>query len=109
MTAPSAKGPKPPTLRFEPALIYLHDLVWAAAAMIVVLKVRYHFEPKVFPTHLLSRATVWFVLICAVVFPLFRLQRGLWRFTAANDMVRILKAVVLANLLLLPLLFIASL
>jgi O-antigen biosynthesis protein WbqV len=74
--------------------------------MTVVLKVRYHFEPKPFPNHLLTRATVLFVLICAVVFPLFRLQRGLWRYTAANDMLRILKAVVLANLLLLPVLFI---
>jgi O-antigen biosynthesis protein WbqV len=48
------------------------------------------------------------VLICAVVFPLFRLHRGLWRFTAANDMLRIAQAVALANLLLLPVLFIAD-
>ena len=97
-----------PALRFVPLLIYMHDLVWAAATMIVVLQVRYHFEPKPFPPHLLLRATATFVVICALVFPLFRLHRGLWRFTAANDLVRIAQAVVLANLLLLPALFIGD-
>jgi FlaA1/EpsC-like NDP-sugar epimerase len=105
MTANQKAAGKKPPFRFAPLLIYLHDLAWAAAAMIIVLKVRYHFEPKPFPMHLLTRATVVFVLICAVVFPLFRLHRGLWRYTAANDMVRILRAVVLANLILLPALF----
>ncbi len=103
----SAQPQKSP-LRFEPLFIYLHDLIWAGAMMILVLKVRYHFEPRSFPPHLLLRATGWFVAICAVVFPLFRLQRGLWRFTAANDMLRILNAVALANLLLLPVLFITD-
>ena len=98
---------KPP-LRFAPLFIYLHDLAWAAMAMIIVLKVRYHFEPKPFPPHLLWRATVAFTAVCAVVFPLFRLHRGLWRFTAANDLLRIFQAVLLANLLLLPALFIGD-
>jgi len=106
MTVSTSKATPPRTMRFAPVLIYLHDLLWAAAAMTGVLLVRYHFEPKPFPTHLLTRATVLFVIICAVVFPLFRLQRGLWRYTAANDMLRILKAVVLANLVLVPVLFI---
>jgi O-antigen biosynthesis protein WbqV len=95
-------------LRFAPLLIYLHDLAWAAAAMVIVLKVRYHFEPKPFPAHLLGRATGTFVLICAAVFPLFRLHRGLWRFTDAHDLLRICRAVISANLLLLPVLFIVD-
>ena len=97
-----------PALRFAPLLIYLHDLAWAAAAMMLVLVARYHFEPKPFPPHLLMRATAAFVAICAIVFPMFRLHRGLWRFTAANDLVRIAQAVVLANLLLLPALFVGD-
>jgi O-antigen biosynthesis protein WbqV len=105
MTPPKRPAP---SIRLAPALIYAHDLVWAAAAMIVVLKVRYHFEPKPFPPHLLPRAVVAFVVICAVVFPLFRLHKGLWRFTAANDLLRVAEAVLLANLLLLPVLFLGD-
>jgi len=90
---------------FAPLMIYAHDLVWAAAAMILVLKVRYHFEAKPFPSHLLVRATGTFVLICALVFPAFRLHRGLWRYTAANDILRVLRAVLVAVVLLLPALF----
>ncbi len=104
MPVTPAKSP----LRFAPLFIYLHDLAWAAAAMIVVLKVRYHFEPKPFPPHLLARATVSFTILCAVVFPIFRLHRGLWRFTAANELLRIAQAVLLSNLLLLPTLFIGD-
>jgi O-antigen biosynthesis protein WbqV len=98
----------PKSIGFAPVLIYTHDLLWAAAAMIIVLKVRYHFEPKPFPPHLLPRATAVFVAICAVIFPLFRLHRALWRFTAANDLVRMAQAVLAANLLLLPALFIGD-
>jgi O-antigen biosynthesis protein WbqV len=101
-------SPTKPPPRFAPLFIYLHDLAWAAAAMIIVLKVRYHFEPKPFPPHLLGRATISFTAICAVVFPMFRLHRGLWRFTAANDLLRIAQAVLLANLLVLPALFIGD-
>jgi O-antigen biosynthesis protein WbqV len=101
MTAAARKGP----WTAGPGLIYLHDLAWAAVSMILALKLRYHFEAKPFPAALLPRASVMFVLISAVVFPLFRLHRGLWRFTAANDLVRIAQAVAAANLLLLPALF----
>ena len=104
MSRPSASR----ALRLAPLFIYLHDLLWAAAAMIVVLKVRYDFEPKPFPPHLLARATAAFTVICAIIFPMLRLHRGLWRFTAANDLMRIVQAVMLANLLLLPALFIGD-
>jgi len=97
---------KAPAVRFAPLWIYLYDLAWAAVTMAAVLVVRYHFEPKPFPPHLMLRATGWFTAICAVVFPLFRLHRGLWRYTAANDLVRVLQAVVLSNLVLLPVLFV---
>ena len=46
--------------------------------------------------------------MCAVVFWLFRLNRGVWRFTTLNDVWRICQAVVLANLLLLPALFLLN-
>ena len=91
--------------RWTPRLIYLYDLAWAAAAMIGWLIARYHFEPKPIPDGLLLRSTSVFVLICAVVFPIFRLQRGVWRYSGLHDLARIARAVVVANLLLLPTLF----
>jgi O-antigen biosynthesis protein WbqV len=88
-----------------PALIYAHDLFWAAVCMLAALALRYHFEPKPFPASLAPRAAVLFVLVCAVVFPLFRLHRGLWRFTAADDLVRAVQASAAATIVFVPVLF----
>ena len=62
---------------WTPALIYLHDLLWAAAVMAATIAGRYQFETSPAPVELVVRATLVFTLICAVVFPLFRLQRGI--------------------------------
>ena len=74
-------------------------LLWAT------LVVRYHFEHKPLPETMMVRALLGFLLVCAVVFPLFRLQRGMWRFTALNDMVRLGLASATASVALVPLLF----
>jgi O-antigen biosynthesis protein WbqV len=89
-----------------PALIYAHDLAWAAAVMMAVVAGRYYFELKATPVDIVVRATALFTAICAVVFPLFRLHRGLWRFTALNDIIRVGQAVVAAMLVLTPILFV---
>jgi O-antigen biosynthesis protein WbqV len=88
--------------------VYAHDLALAAVVMAAVLTVRYLFEPKPFPYRLVAVSTPIFALICAVVFPLFRLHRSMWRFTALNDVLRIAQAVVVADLLLLPVLFLTT-
>ncbi len=90
--------------RWMPWLIYLQDLAWAGAVMAGVITVRYHFE-RPLPVGMVIRATASFVLICAFVFPAFRLHRGLWRYTALNDVARVFQAVVIAALIQLPLLF----
>ncbi len=87
-----------------PWLIYLQDLAWAGVVMAGVIVVRYHFE-RPLPIGMVVRATASFVLICGFVFPAFRLHRGLWRYTALNDVVRVFQAVVIAALIQLPLLF----
>ena len=91
--------------RLTPWLVLLHDLAWAAAVMATTLAVRYRFERKPLPDHLLSHTTLWFVAVCAVVFIAFRQHRTMWRFTALNEVVKIAQAVVVANLILLPILF----
>lgn len=88
-----------------PLLIFAHDLAWSAGVMAAAILVRYHFEAKPLPVGMLERATAGFAALCALVFPVFRLHRGLWRYTALNDVVRVFQAVVVADLLLLPILF----
>ena len=47
-------------------------------------------------------------LACAIIFPIEGLHRGLWRYTALNDAARIVRAIVLANLVFLPILFLIN-
>ena len=91
-----------------PLAIYLHDLAMAALAMGGSFLLRYRFEPKPTPYAVAGVATVLFVLVCAAVFPAMRLQRGVWRFTALNDILRCAQAAVAANLIFLPLLFLIN-
>jgi O-antigen biosynthesis protein WbqV len=87
-----------------PWLIYVQDLAIAALVMAGVIVVRYHFV-RPLPIDMVVRATVVFVAVCAVVFAAFRLHRGLWRYTALNDVVRVFQSVTTAVMVQLPLLF----
>ena len=89
-------------------LIYVHDLLMAAAAMAAVLLTRYRFEPKATPYGMIAESTLAFALVAAVVFPVFKLHRGVWRFTALNDIWRIVQAVAASSLLVLPVLFLIN-
>ncbi len=89
-------------------LAYAHDIGMAGLVMAGALVWRYQFEPKALPIAMVWRATISFMIICAVIFPAFRLERSLWRYTALNDVVRIGRALILANLLLLPVLFLTD-
>ena len=89
-------------------MIAFHDLIMAALAMGAVLIIRYRFEHKPTPYGMIILAVGSYVLVCAAVFWLFRLNRGVWRFTTLNDIWRICQAAVLANLLLLPTLFLLN-
>ncbi|OYX35550.1 MAG: hypothetical protein B7Y99_03300 [Caulobacterales bacterium 32-69-10] len=88
--------------------VYAHDLVWAAVIMAGVLAGRYMFEPGPMPWDAIWVTAAIFAVICAGVFPLFRLHRSMWRFTALNDVIRIAQAVIVADLLLLPVLFLTT-
>ena len=88
--------------------VYAHDLFWAAAVISGALAARYLFEPNPTPWGLVLVATPVFTAICAVVFPIFGLHRTMWRFTALNDVIRIAQAVIVSDLLLLPVLFLST-
>ena len=94
--------------RLKPWAVYAHDLAWAAAVMAGVLAVRYRLEHRAAPEGLVLRSTLVFLAVCAVVFPLFRLHRGMWRYTALNDVARIAGAVATAVAAFLPVLFLTN-
>jgi len=96
---------RPLAFNSSPRLIYAHDLVMAALAMTLTLVGRYALEGKPIPPGLLLTAVPVFTAICAAVFPAFGLHRGIWRYTTLNDIGRLLRAAAVANLLLLPALF----
>jgi O-antigen biosynthesis protein WbqV len=76
--------------------------------MCAVLILRYQFEPRPLPQDMVWRSSLAFGAVCALIFPAFKLERGLWRYTALNDVVDILKAVGFANLVLIPVLFLSN-
>ena len=88
-----------------PWVIYLHDVLAAGAAMLAALVIRYQFEDKATPYANIFTAVAVFMGVCAVVFPVMRLHRAMWRYTSLNDLMRCAQAAVAANLLLLPVLF----
>ena len=91
-----------------PAAITLHDLIMAVLAMGGSFLLRYRFEAKPTPYAAGEVATALFALVCVVVFPLMGVERGVWRFTALNDILRCARAAILANLVFLPLLFLLN-
>jgi O-antigen biosynthesis protein WbqV len=96
---------RPLAFNSTPRLIYAHDLVMAGAAMLLTLVGRYAYEGKAIPEPLLPLTVGGLVVIGAVVFPLFGLHRGIWRYTAWDDLWRILLAAATSNLLLQAALF----
>ncbi|MCG8442758.1 MAG: polysaccharide biosynthesis protein [Caulobacterales bacterium] len=88
------------------ALVTGYDLAAAWLAMWLGVNIRYAISPGMETSDTLPYlAAFLFTLACAIVFPLQGLHRGVWRFTALNDILRICNAVALANLVFLLALF----
>lgn len=99
---------RPLLFESSPRLIYAHDLLMAALAMAGTLTARFALGGGRAPEALLTTATLTFVAVCAIVFPLFGLHRGIWRYTALRDVWRLFLASGVVSLLTLAALFIAS-
>jgi O-antigen biosynthesis protein WbqV len=89
-------------------LVGLYDLAAAAFAMWASVSWRYVLEQKPAPEGIILESTLVFAASSLVVFALSGLHRGVWRFTALNDATRIVRAVVLANLVFFPVLFLIN-
>lgn len=80
-------------------LAILHDMIVAAAAWAGAYLLRFNFDlPQNFQNEI-GRTLLWVVPMQAAIFWFMGLYRGIWRFASVADLRRILKAVLLAALL----------
>jgi O-antigen biosynthesis protein WbqV len=89
-------------------IAFLHDVVMAAIAFPVSLYLRLGDEALDYPGDELLLWTALFTAVAAAVFASMRLYRGVWRYASLADMVAIAKAVTLASLIFLPLMFLLT-
>ena len=88
------------TLFFNRWTAFAHDLFWVPAALVMSYALRFNFDP--IPQaylHSLNKLLPAAILIQGVVFWMFGLYRGFWRFASIPDLVRILKAVGMGGLI----------
>ena len=86
-------------LLFNRWVAFLHDLLWVPIALVLAYLLRFNFDgiPAVHRSslyHLLLFAP----LVQGIIYWLFGLYRGFWRFASIPDLIRILKAVGLGAL-----------
>ncbi|MDG1416234.1 MAG: polysaccharide biosynthesis protein [Maricaulis sp.] len=105
---PSAREKNRNSARWTMFRVALYDLLAGAASMWAAVEIRYFLDPEDAPDLIIFQSVLVFSLACALVFPLTGLHRGVWRFTALNDVTRIVRSIVLANLVFLPILFLIN-
>lgn len=87
------------------ATVAVHDVVMAALAFELALYLRYWTYGNPQPFLYQWEGTLIFTGVCAVVFWGMGLYRGIWHYASMADLVAIAKAVTLALLIFLPMLF----
>ncbi|MSO75771.1 MAG: polysaccharide biosynthesis protein [Alphaproteobacteria bacterium] len=90
------------------AAVALHDLVMATLSVEFALALRFAFEEPGPPPLHHWYASLTFLLVSAGVFWWTGLFRGMWQYASLGDFMAILKAVSLAILISLPILFLAT-
>lgn len=108
MPRPSAKIAARRNGLWSVIAVALFDMASGAVSLWTAIYLRYEFEPTDPPEDLVLQSVSVFALACAVVFFLYGLHRGVWRYTALNDVTRIFRACVVANLAFLPVLFLIN-
>ena len=94
--------------RFDRALpwaAFLHDVVMAGLAFILAMYLRVGSEAFGIYRGPMLQGLPIFMLSAAIAFRLVGLYRGLWRYASGRDLMSILKAVLLALLIFLPVMF----
>lgn len=92
-----------------PWLVLVFDTLAGGAAMYASISLRYLLEPgRTPPGPIEWYASIIFAGVCAAVFWSLRAHRAIWRYTAVNDVVRVLQGVLLAHLIFLPIFFLST-
>ena len=86
-------------------LMFAHDTVMAAASFVIALYLRLGQNPLDYSADLVVTGTAIFTLVAVSVFWSMRLYRGIWRYASVDDLLQIIKAVSLAILVFVLLLF----
>jgi len=89
-------------------IAYAHDIFMAAISLPLSLWLRMGASVETVPESFVLQSTVLFAVICAALFWPMGLYRGIWRYASMNDLIQITKAVSLAVLVFVPILFITS-
>ena len=86
-------------------IAFAHDLLMAALSFPLALFLRVGDTVLWIGWEDLAQASGLFVLVAALVFPLGKLYRGIWRYASIPDLIAVLRAASLAVLIFLPILF----
>jgi FlaA1/EpsC-like NDP-sugar epimerase len=89
-------------------IAYAHDIFMAAISLPLSLWLRMGASIDSVPIGFVIQSTALFAVIAAAVFWPMGLYRGIWRYASMNDLIQITKAVTLAVLIFVPILFITS-
>ena len=87
---------------------FFHDLVMAAASFVLALYLRVGDELYLYDGRFVIQGTVLFALVCAVTFWSMRVYAGVWRYASLDDLAAITKAVTVAILVFLPIMFLMT-
>ena len=88
------------------ATVAVHDVFMAALSFELAVWFRYQTYGKPQDLFFLWHGTAIFTVICALVFWRMGLYRGIWHYASLSDLIAIVKAVTLAILIYLPVMFV---
>lgn len=86
----------------------LHDVIMAALSVVLSLYLRLDTALLHGQIPYLLPATLLFTAICAIVFSVMQLHRGMWRYASAKDLTTIVKAASVSVILFVPALFLLT-
>jgi FlaA1/EpsC-like NDP-sugar epimerase len=89
-------------------IAYGHDIIMASVSLPLSLWLRMGSSIDTIPENFIIQSTALFAVVAACVFWPLGLYRGIWRYASMNDLIAITKAVTLAVLVFVPILFVTS-
>ena len=89
-------------------IAFAHDLVMAALSFPLALLLRLGFDVFSYDVTFIVKGTLLFTIAAGVSFLSLRLYSGVWRYASINDLTAITKAVTLAILIFLPVMFLLT-